>query len=257
MKLDVLEFLEQRLSDLIEKPLQKFFPVVRADQLLAKRLVKAMSDDLSVDSGGRLVAPVCYELRLNPLHNVLWTERPGLAAQLTQALQQAAQEQGIAFESQPVIDAIFDDDVPLEDIQVTTLELGIRPGTTAETPAAAPDNSAIPEDAFLIINGGRHVALTMSVLTIGRAETNQLVLDNPQVSRVHAQLRAIDGTFHIFDLDSTCGTLVNGEDVHHTALRTGDVIEIGGVSLVYGQESTSVEDTTNLPPIKNGKGKSS
>jgi hypothetical protein len=256
LKLDVLEFLEQRLSDLIEKPLERFFPVVRADQLLAKRLVKAMSDDLSVDNAGRLVAPVCYELRINPLHTVLWSERPGLLAQLTEALQQAAREQGIAFESLPVIDVVFDNDVAPEDIQVTTLELGVKPGTTAETTVASPDYSAIPEDAFLIINGGRHLALTVPVLTIGRAETNQLVLDNPQVSRVHAQLRAIDGAFHIFDLDSTCGTLVNGEDIHHTALRTGDVIEIGGVSLVYGQESTSVEDTTNLPPIKNNKGKS-
>jgi hypothetical protein len=255
LKLDVLEFLEQRLSDLIEKPLQRFFPVVRADQLLAKRLVKAMSDDLSVDGGGRLVAPVCYELHLNPLHNDLWSERPDLLAQLTQALQQAAREQGIAFERQPVIDVVFDDDVPLEDVQVCTLELGIRPGKTAETPAASSDNSAIPEEAFLIINGGKHVALTMSVLTIGRAETNQLVLDNPQVSRVHAQLRAIDGTFQIFDLDSTCGTLVNGEEVHQYALRTGDVIDIGGITLVYGQEYASVEDTTSLPVIKPAKGK--
>jgi hypothetical protein len=255
LKLDVLEFLEQRLSDLIEKPLQSFFPVVRADQLLAKRLVKAMSDDLSVDGGGRLVAPVCYELRINPLHNDLWSERSDLLAQLTQALQQAAQEQGVTFESLPVIDVVFDNDVPPEDIQVTTLELGVRPGATAETPAASPDDSAIPEEAFLIINGGRHVALTVSVLTIGRAETNQLILDNPQISRVHAQLRAIDGTFHIFDLDSTCGTLVNGVEVQQAALRTGDVIDIGGVSLVYGQESTSIEDTTNLPALKPGKGK--
>jgi len=256
LKLDVLEFLEQRLSDLIEKPLQKFFPVVRADQLLAKRLVKAMSDDLSVDSAGRLVAPVYYELRLNPLHNVLWTERPGLAGQLTQALQQAAQEQGIAFESQPVIDVVFDADVPLEDIQVTTLELGPKAGTTAETKTEPPDNSAIPADAFLIINGGRHLALTVPVLNIGRAENNQLALDNPQVSRVHAQLRAIGGTFHIFDLDSTCGTLVNGEEVHQAALRTGDVIDIGGVTLVYGQESASIEDTTSLPAVQPDKRKS-
>ncbi len=255
MKLDVLEFLENRLSDLIEKPLDKFFPAVRADQLLARRLVKAMSDDLSVDSGGRLVAPVCYELRLNPLHTSMWTERPGLAAQLTQALQQAAREQGIAFESQPVIDAVFDDRVPLEDIRVTTLELGIKPGTTAEVAAVAPDNSAMPEDAFLIINGGRHVSLTMPVLGIGRGETNQIVLDDPQVSRMHAQLRAIGGVFHIFDLDSTCGTLVNGEEVHQAALRTGDVIAIGGVTLVYGQESNPIDDTTSLPVVKPGKGK--
>jgi hypothetical protein len=254
LKLEVLELLEKRLSELIEKPLQTFFPVARADQLLGKRLIQAMNDDLGVDGAGRLVAPVYYELRLNPLHTVLWTERSGLAGQLTQALQEVAGEQGIIFERPPVIDAVFDANVPLEDIQVVTLELAEKPGTTCETSVEFPECSAVPADAFLIINGGRHQALENPVITIGRADSNQLVLDNPQVSRVHAQLRAIGGSFHIFDLDSTCGTLVNGREIQQAILRSGDVIDIGGMSLVYGQESGSPEDTTSLPAFKPEEG---
>ncbi len=256
MKLDLLDLLEKRLTDLIEKPLQAFFPNARADQLLAKRLASAMNDNLSVDAGGRLIAPVYYELRLNPLHTVLWTERPGLAIQLSTALQQAALEHKVAFEMPPVIDAVFDPAIPVEDISVFTLELGLQPGATAENPVKVPDTSAIPEEAFLIINGGRHLALNQPVLTIGRSKSNQLVLADPAVSRVHAQLRAIDGVFKIFDLDSTCGTSVNGEMVTQAALRAGDVIVLGNSTLIYGQESVSTEATTSLLAIQPDKGKS-
>jgi pSer/pThr/pTyr-binding forkhead associated (FHA) protein len=256
VKLDVLEFVEKRLAELIEKPLQTFFPGTRADQLLAKRLVQAMSDDLSVDAGGRLVAPVYYEIKLNPTHTGLWTERPGLAGMLAEALLLAAHEQKVTFERSPVIGVTFDIDVPVEDIQVITLEMGQAGGsTTAESPLAAPQPSAIPADAFLIINGDRHVDLKEPVLTIGRSPTNQLVLDDPQVSRVHAQLRAIDGAFTIIDLDSTCGTLVNGEPVTQVALRAGDTIVLGDSTLIYGQESVSSEETTSLPVIPRKKGK--
>ena len=254
MKLNALEFVEKRLAELIEKPLQTFFPGTRADQLLAKRLVQAMSDDLSVDAGGRLVAPVYYEIRLNPLHTDLWTERPGLAGMLAEALLLAAHEQKVAFERSPVIGVTFDIDVPVEDIQVITLELG-QPGATTESPSATPDTNAIPADAFLIINGDRHFDLKEPVVTIGRSPTNQLVLDDPLVSRVHAQLRAIDGAFMIIDLDSTCGTLVNGEAVTQIPLRAGDTIVLGNSTLIYGQESVSNEETTNLPVIPRKKGK--
>jgi hypothetical protein len=256
VKLDALEFVEKRLAELIEKPLQTFFPGTRADQLLAKRLVQAMSDDLSVDAGGRLVAPVYYEIKLNPLHNDLWTERPGLPGMLAEALLLAAHEQKVTFERSPVIGVTFDIEVPVEDIQVITLELGQPDGTTAESPAAAPDISAIPADAFLIINGDRHVVLAEPVLTIGRSPTNQLVLDDPQASRMHAQLRAIDGAYTIIDLDSTCGTLVNGEPVTQAVLRAGDTIVLGNTTLIYGQESVSSEETTSLPVIPRKKGKS-
>lgn len=255
MKLDALEFVEKRLAELIEKPLQTFFPGTRADQLLAKRLVEAMSDDLSVDAGGRLVAPVYYEIKLNPTHTGLWTERPGLAGMLAEALLMAAHEQKVTFERSPVIGVTFDIEVPVEDIQVITLEMGQAGGTTAESPLAPADTSAIPADAFLIINGDLHVDLKEPVITIGRSPTNQLVLDDPQVSRVHAQLRAIDGAFTIIDLDSTCGTVVNGEAVTQIPLRAGDSIVLGDTTLIYGQESISSEETTSLPVIPRKKGK--
>jgi len=253
VKLDLLDRIEQHLSKLIETPFRAFFPDNQAGQLLAKRLVEAMSDNLGVDEGGRLTVPVYYEIRLNPIHAALWRDPPDLTGMLTAAINQAAREQGVTFELHPVINASFDGSIGPQDIQVITLDESELAGTTTETPAEQPVARGLPEEAFLIINGSRHLALDQPVITIGRADSNQLVFNDPQVSRLHAQLRIIDGAFHIFDLDSSSGTLVNGKLVHQAVLFPGDVIDIGDVTLVYGQESPGLDDTTSLPVVRPGE----
>jgi pSer/pThr/pTyr-binding forkhead associated (FHA) protein len=66
---------------------------------------------------------------------------------------------------------------------------------------------------------------------------NQLVIDDPRVSRTHAQLRAIKGRYVVFDLNSTGGTFVNGQRTSQSALYPGDVISLAGVTLVFGQDN--------------------
>lgn len=250
MKLDILDRIEQHLSKLIESPFRAFFPDSQAGQLLAKRLVEAMSDNLGVDEGGHLTVPVYYEIRLNPIHASLWRDPPDLTGMLTAAVNQAARDQGVAFELHPLINVSYDAAIGASDIQVVTLDESNLTGATTENPAVHPEVDVIPNEAFLIINGSEHLALDQPVITIGRADSNQLVFNNPRVSRLHAQLRAIDGVYFIFDLNSTGGTLVNGKPVDQAALIPGDVIDIGGVTLVYGQESPALDDTTSLPVIR-------
>ena len=57
------------------------------------------------------------------------------------------------------------------------------------------------------------VRLDRPVLTLGRDPSCDLVLDHPTVSRLHAQIRKMDGNFVLFDLKSTNGTFVNGQRV--------------------------------------------
>src|SRR5262245_22083849 len=55
-------------------------------------------------------------------------------------------------------------------------------------------------------------------LSIGKNATNDLILDDPAVSRVHAVLEHIGPSWCITDVGSTNGTSVNGERIF--ALRT-------------------------------------
>ena len=99
------------------------------------------------------------------------------------------------------------------------------------------DVGTIPEDAFVIIDGIRVIPLNQVIVNIGRRIENTLVVDDPRVSRTHAQLRAINGRYIIFDLNSTGGTFVNGKRINQSVLYPGDVISLAGAELIYGQKN--------------------
>jgi pSer/pThr/pTyr-binding forkhead associated (FHA) protein len=112
------------------------------------------------------------------------------------------------------------------------------------------ETTGIPENAFLIIEGVKVHPLNESVVNIGRRLENQLVIDDPRVSRNHAQLRAIKGRFVLFDLNSTGGTFVNGQRTSQTVLYPGDVISLAGVALIFGQDNPpSRSDVSNTSPL--------
>jgi ABC transport system ATP-binding/permease protein len=70
-------------------------------------------------------------------------------------------------------------------------------------------------------------------LTIGRDPRNDLVLDDPRVSRRHALLRRVGDSFRIEDLGSTNGSFLNGRRVDRADLREGDHLQLGGQTLRF------------------------
>lgn len=74
-------------------------------------------------------------------------------------------------------------------------------------------------------------------MNVGRRLENHLVIDDPRISRNHAQLRAINGRYVLFDLNSTGGSFVNGQRTSQTVLYPGDVISLAGVALIFGQDT--------------------
>lgn len=66
---------------------------------------------------------------------------------------------------------------------------------------------------------------------IGRAADNEIVLDNPQVSKYHAKIVIKENKLVIFDLDSTNGVKIinisNSRQVNRIRLKNGDSVEIG------------------------------
>ncbi|MEY2496409.1 MAG: hypothetical protein QOJ45_2901 [Verrucomicrobiota bacterium] len=70
-------------------------------------------------------------------------------------------------------------------------------------------------------------------ITIGRSPENAIQLDDISVSGRHAELSLNEQTCHLRDLDSTNGTLVNGEPATQVQLRAGDRIQFGKVDAYY------------------------
>ncbi|MBZ5515771.1 MAG: FHA domain-containing protein [Acidobacteriia bacterium] len=76
--------------------------------------------------------------------------------------------------------------------------------------------------------------ISAPTVNIGRAETNDLVLDHPSVSRHHSRLTVLPGdTTLINDLGSLNGTLVNGQPIREQRLNDQDKVNIGMYELRY------------------------
>ena len=79
----------------------------------------------------------------------------------------------------------------------------------------------------------KEIPLAKQRTTIGRKAQNDIQIDNMAVSGEHAVVVAILDDAFLEDLDSTNGTLVNGQPVKKSVLRHNDVIDIGKYRLKY------------------------
>ncbi|MGA1791970.1 MAG: FHA domain-containing protein [bacterium] len=85
--------------------------------------------------------------------------------------------------------------------------------------------------------------LCQELVSIGRRQGNEIVLDDRNVSRQHAQIKREGDAFIIEDMQSTGGTEVNGKKISSQQIYTGDVIKIGDFELYFfsgmkGEEKT-------------------
>lgn len=112
---------------------------------------------------------------------------------------------------------------------------------TVET-VVSPDREAMPPvnpqmlGKFTILNGtraGERLGLGGSGIRIGREQAIcEIVLDNPKVSRLHAEVVSIDGKVLLIDRNSSNGTFVNDQKIEKRYLKDGDIIYFGGRNAV-------------------------
>lgn len=89
---------------------------------------------------------------------------------------------------------------------------------------------------FTFLNGtraGEKLGLGGSGIRIGRESTIcEIVLENPKVSRLHAEVVSIDGKVLLIDRNSSNGTYVNDHKIDKRFLQDGDIIYFGGRNAV-------------------------
>lgn len=99
---------------------------------------------------------------------------------------------------------------------------------------------------------GRRIQLENPQYLIGRHPECHVVLENPIVSRQHAEIFAQDQGYAIKDLESRNGTFVNGKLIGGpTTLNDGDTIRICDIELAFGDENVESSYRGSLAPSKN------
>lgn len=94
-----------------------------------------------------------------------------------------------------------------------------------------------PQLAWLVQRSGARAGKEFrlgEVTNIGRdASQNDVVIDEPSVSRQHARVRLENGRFVLYDLASSNGTFVNNQQVQKQTLLDGDAVRFGSVDFYF------------------------
>jgi hypothetical protein len=104
---------------------------------------------------------------------------------------------------------------------------------------------------------GRRFPIEGDHVVLGRDPVQEVVVDDPHVSRTHASLRRTGEGLTVEDLGSTGGTSVNGQPVRgRTPVRPGDVVDVAGVVLRLeagaGVDATERRPAVSAPPAPTG-----
>jgi Protein of unknown function (DUF3662)/FHA domain len=87
---------------------------------------------------------------------------------------------------------------------------------------------------WIEINGVRHQIARHS-LVLGRSTEADVRIDDPGVSRRHAEIRTDTGAPMVQDLGSTNGIVVDGQHTQRATLRDGSRIVVGSTTVIYRQ----------------------
>lgn len=97
----------------------------------------------------------------------------------------------------------------------------------------------------------------MKVITVGRSQNNDIVIDDPYVSKTHCQIVKDDnGRVSIIDINSRNGVYINGVKAHGKVyLKTTDIVRIGNTTLPWRQYfnesfTPSTPFTPSAPPVQ-------
>ncbi len=238
-----LQILESRLQHLFEEQLARLLPGEEERSALQKQMVLSLQASLR-RTGGRV--PKRLRISLSPPFSAAYRHNPALQAAVEHSILQALQQSGLEWETPPKIEVLADAALPGSEVHLVIPETGPLGQTEAVSalPAGRPASKPAPGEAFLIIGGRETYPITHSITNIGRRPDNDLVIDDPRVSRRHAQLRAEGERYYLFDLNATGGTFVNGLRIHQKQLRAGDVISLAGFPLVFGVENAPAPGET-------------
>jgi FhaA, N-terminal domain/FHA domain len=251
--MSMLRNLEAKLGGLVEGAFGRAFRTSVQPVELAHKLAKEMEDN-QMASVSRVYVPNHYRIFLSAQDREQFASyEPALRKELSDYLLEHARQEQFALSTRPQVEFHTDERLDLGEfgIQAQLLappEEEQPAGEEAHAPSSgdfghtmvySPSRDARKVEPVddrrqaLLVGGGRRNVLSGSRVVIGRSREADIVLQDPNVSRRHAELRREDGGWQIVDLGSTNGIKVNGRRVDNQPLRPGDQITIGVTDLTF------------------------
>lgn len=234
-----LDFFENQIKALIEKS-AAFFPWVDKSAELMANLSEAIQGALFIENKQVQNPPNRFNVKMNPEDLTVWKATDNWEANLSNAYLSILNEYGLRLDLLPVFSLV--EDYSLENgqfrFEAITEEKPMQTVNIHNAPRLPVEQiqSSITKLPVLIFNDRSEITLTLPVTNIGRRSTNDIVIDDIRISRVHAQIRRTQKGYILFDTGSAGGTFVNHERIFQRTLNSGDVISLSGYQFVFSDE---------------------
>jgi hypothetical protein len=252
--MSVLRSIESKIAGLVEGTFSRAFRSEVRPVEIARKLAREMEEHKS-SSISRTYVPNEYRVFLSPRDRARFADyEEALAAELGGYLLEHARREQLAMLSKPVIEFETDRRLGLGEFGIQTRV--VAPEGEEPEPAAAAESGrtmiystanrvAEPlerrardrhETALLLLDGKRLLVGPAGV-TLGRSRQCDVVLNDPNVSRQHAEIRPRGGSWVLTDLGSTNGSSLNGRRIEGSeVIKAGDEIEIGTSTIRFELE---------------------
>jgi hypothetical protein len=243
--MSMLRSIESKIAGLVEGTFSRAFRSEVRPVEIARKLAREMEEHKS-SSVSRTYVPNEYRVFLSPRDRQRFADyEEALAAELGGYLLEHARRERLAMLSKPVIEFETDQRLGLGEFGIQTRVVQPQEDDAAPPPDPNAGRTMIystanrvaepleqrardrHETALLVVDGKRLVVGPAGV-TIGRSRQCDIVLNDPNVSREHAEIRPRGGSWVLSDLGSTNGSSLNGRRIEGPeVVKPGDEVEVG------------------------------
>jgi hypothetical protein len=228
----ILERFEKKVEGAVSAVFARTFKGDVQPVEITARLQRELDAEAKLMSRDKRLVPNEFVVRLSQHdHDKLAPYAKTLNTEISGELRRHAREMGYVFNGPIKINFELDTQLPTGRFTVSSEAVA----GVAERNGPAGETTIRRAGLVLEVNGTRH-PLTPPGLVIGRGSDADLRINDPGISRTHAQIRVTGSApsiqVDIVDLGSTNGILVNGQKVRHAVLAEGSRIEIGSTRML-------------------------
>lgn len=261
--MSVLRSLESKIAGLVEGTFSRAFRSEVRPVEIARKLAREMEEHRTT-SLHRTYAPNEYRVWLSPRDRERFAGyEDALTSELVGYLLEHARRERLVLTARPVVEFETDERLGLGEFGIETLAPDLVPEhddreqvPPPPEPGAAPpggrtmifssagrvaepleERARRRQETALLVMEGRRLVVGSAGATLGRSRRCDIVVDDPNVSRTHAEVRPRGGGWVLSDLGSTNGSRLNGRRLDGPEkLEPGDQIQLGTTTLIFELE---------------------
>jgi hypothetical protein len=247
----VLRNIEHKIESLFEGVFGRAFRTHVQPVELARKLIKEMDDHKNV-SVSKIYVPNEYSIYLSEADREQFADyEDSLVDELRDYLVEHARREGYVLRSQPKVIFETDSDLELGEFGIATKmaqkpaadepepEIGatmIYKPVQQPTEAASAIELGVGREVVTLELQGRTFPIDKRRVVLGRSRECDVQVNDPNVSRRHAELRQEGATYWLVDLDSTNGIELGGKRQKRVKLESGTRVTLGSTELTFRRE---------------------